>query len=414
METTLLQKRKPGKNFITNTEVPPNVYHARHLNSQRKNEEEIYFYDKQLIPWKKSSKNARNHHRFLKNMTHVMFRCRNDLTLDLVRPKKILPQCQEYYSHEEFFKGMPVAIPHFQLRNNLHPISEHNVYFLGNGGLLNLNTITGECKQIPGIPVQEYIALDISKAFAVLGEYDGKIVVYDLDRNVLIYNEMTGHETNHVEIVSNLAGPEKLLVAHNDCFVRLFDFNDLTKKSFEFKLSDPVNVSTMSPDQKLIATFGDKINADVIDITSSKIATVLKGHKDYGFSLAWHPKGNLLATTNQDGTCRIWDIRNPSKATEVLQGMIGNTNCVKFSGDGEYMAFCENYDYVHIYSVSENFCCDQVIDVFGEVNGVGFEPNEDGRTLYFGVNHVKNPGIFKYSRCKDKSSKGIQLDTTLI
>ncbi|KAK4562418.1 hypothetical protein RGQ29_005056 [Quercus rubra] len=34
----------------------------------------------------------------------------------------------------------------------------------------------------------------------------------------------------------------------------------------------------------------------------------LKGHLDYSFAYTWHQDGQILATGNQDTTCRLWDI----------------------------------------------------------------------------------------------------------
>jgi WD40 repeat protein len=42
---------------------------------------------------------------------------------------------------------------------------------------------------------------------------------------------------------------------------------------------------------------------------SDEVVASLYGHEDFGFSLAWHPNGMMMATGNQDMTCKIWDLR---------------------------------------------------------------------------------------------------------
>ena len=67
---------------------------------------------------------------------------------------------------------------------------------------------------------------------------------------------------------------------------------------------------------------------------------------------------NLIATGNQDKTCKVWDVRclkDPSAAKfgyclKSLPCKIATSSKVMFAGDyGERLIFSEAVDYLHIY-----------------------------------------------------------------
>lgn len=109
----------------------------------------------------------------------------------------------------------------------------------------------------------------------------------------------------------------------------------------------------------------------------------LKGHLDYSFSSAWHPDGRVVATGSQDTTCRVWDVRNPSRAMAVLRGRMGAVRGIKFTAGGRFMAAAEAADFVHVFDCAAGYRRSQEIDLFGEIAGVSFSP--DSEALFVGV-----------------------------
>ena len=63
-----------------------------------------------------------------------------------------------------------------------------------------------------------------------------------------------------------------------------------------------------SPDSRYIASAGS--NVVYIQQADGKLITILKGHTDQVNTLAWSPKGNILASGAADHTIRLWDVAN--------------------------------------------------------------------------------------------------------
>lgn len=128
----------------------------------------------------------------------------------------------------------------------------------------------------------------------------------------------------------------------------------------------------------------------------SQVVHKLNGHLDYSFASAWHPNGITFATGNQDKTCRVWDIRNLSKSTDVLRGNIGAIRSVRFTSDGQFMAMAEPADFVHVFDVQSGYNKHQELDFFGEISGVSFSP--DTEALFVGVWDRTYGSLLQYRR----------------
>ncbi|RRT65328.1 hypothetical protein B296_00013125 [Ensete ventricosum] len=124
---------------------------------------------------------------------------------------------------------------------------------------------------------------------------------------------------------------------------------------------------------------------------------ILRGHLDFSFASAWNPDGYTIATGNQDKTCRVWDVRNPSKSLAVLRGNLGAIRSIRFTSDGQFMAMAEPADFVHIFDVRSGYNERQELDFFGEISGISFSP--DAEALFVGVwDRSYGNGNFRHSK----------------
>lgn len=231
------------------------------------------------------------------------------------------------------------------------------------------------------------------------GGFQGELICKYLNQpDVAFCTKITTDEnaiTNDVDIDHSPTGLVRVMTANNDAHVRVFDassFACISKFSFPWS----VNNTSVCPDGRLLAVLGDNPECLIADAHSGKVVGTLKGHLDYGFASAWHPDGRILATGNQDTTCRLWDIRNLSESVCVLKGRMGAIRAIQFTSDGRFLAMAEPADFVHIFDTKTEYAMGQEIDLFGEIAGVSFSP--DTEALFIGVADRTYGSLLEFNR----------------
>lgn len=233
----------------------------------------------------------------------------------------------------------------------------------------------------------------------VAGGFHGELICKYLNKpGVSFATKIADDEnaiTNSVDISYGSSGSTRVMTANNDALIRVFDAKSFTcTDSFKFPWS--VNDTSVSPDGKLLAVLGDSTECLLADAHSGKEIGKMKGHLDYSFASAWHPNGQIVATGNQDTTCRLWDVRNLSKSLMVLKGRMGAIRGIRFSGDGRFMAMAEPADFVHVFDTESGYGSGQEIDVFGEIGGISFSP--DSEALFVGISDRTYGSVLEFNR----------------
>ncbi|XP_010269214.1 PREDICTED: uncharacterized WD repeat-containing protein C2A9.03-like isoform X2 [Nelumbo nucifera] len=308
------------------------------------------------------------------------------------------------------------TIVHFQLRNLLWATSKHDVYLMQNYSVMHWSSLLRRGKEVLNVagPIMPTVkrsgslaqplsrvqisTMSVKDNLMVAGGFQGELICKYLNRpGVAFCTKVTTDEnaiTNAVDIYRS-CNSTRLMTANNDAQVRVFDTENFACLS-RFTFSWSVNNTSVSPDGKLFAVLGDSADCFIADAQSGKVVSNLKGHLDYSFASAWHPDGRILATGNQDTTCRLWDVRNLSKSLEVLKGRMGAIRAVKFTLDGRFMAMAEPADFVHIYDVRSGYSKAQEIDMFGEIAGISFSP--DTEALFVGVADRTYGSLLEFNR----------------
>ncbi|KAK4747478.1 hypothetical protein SAY87_014064 [Trapa incisa] len=304
------------------------------------------------------------------------------------------------------------------LRNLLWSTSKHDVYLMQNysvmhwssllrrsKGVLNVaKPIIPKVKRRPGMLVEPLSRVQISTMavkdnLLVAGGFRGELICKFLSQaEVAFCTKVTAEENainNSVDIFHSPAGSLRVLTANNDARVRIFDTSNFASMG-NFNFGWSVNNASVSPDGKFLAVLGDKEDCLIADAESGKIISTLKGHLDYSFASAWHPDGRILATGNQDTTCRLWDIRNLSQSMAVLKGRMGSIRALKFTCDGRFMAMAEPADFVHVLDVQSGYSRSQEIDLFGEIAGISFSP--DAESLFVGIADRAYGSLLEFNR----------------
>lgn len=290
-------------------------------------------------------------------------------------------------------------IVHFQLRNLVYATSSSIAYVAGAGGLMRWDALTRsltralDCSRLQVSTIAAHTGAELLCA----GGFNGELLVRRLSATseapTVFSGRVSADETaitNAVEM-STAGGAARLFCSNNDCVVRQFDAGGGSLRMLSaWRLAWPVNYTAISPDATLAAVVGDACSSLLLDARTGDVVNgSLDGHLDFSFAAAWHPGGVLFATGSQDCTARVWDVRQLSTALCCLKGKLGAMRCLRFSPDGAVLAAAEPADFVHLYDVAAGFSQSQVVDFFGEISGLGFNPvdevSDGGEALFVGI-----------------------------
>ncbi|KAK7270027.1 hypothetical protein RIF29_22882 [Crotalaria pallida] len=323
----------------------------------------------------------------------------------------------KYY---EFFHNTRLVKPtilHFQLRNLVWATSKHDVYLISNYSVMHWSSLTGNLSEVinfaghvaptekhagsllEGFSMTQISTLAVKENFLVAGGFQGELTCKRLDKKGVSFCTRTTYDdnaiTNAIDIYNSLRGGTRFMASNNDCGVREYDMERFQLLN-HFHFPWPVNHTSISPDQKLMTVVGDNQRGLLVDSSTGKTLVTLVGHRDYSFASAWHPDGYAFATGNQDKTCRVWDIRRLSSPIAILKGNLGAARSIRFSSDGQYIVVAEPADFVHVYSIKEDYKKRQEIDFFGEISGVSLSPDDE--CMYIGIWDRTYASLLQYNR----------------
>jgi WD40 repeat protein len=117
-------------------------------------------------------------------------------------------------------------------------------------------------------------------------------------------------------------------------------------------------------------------------------ARSLSGHEEIVRSVAFNPRGDLLASASEDGTIILWDVATGRPRSAPLAGGGGAVNALAFSPDGTLLAAAEDAGLIRFWDVTRGRPSGQPLT--GHINGVAslaFSP--DGQTLASSTCHRK-------------------------
>jgi WD40 repeat protein len=328
-----------------------------------------------------------------------------------------------YYRFRYNARSIRSSVCHFQLRNLVWATSKQDVYYTNGSCIYHYCPITVQTHVVldlsgqavprpssflsPRLPAHgRYRRVQISTTlvkhgYLIAGGFHGEVVAMDMNTGQLLFDNPITMDDNAITNAFDLkchsqTGDMQLVCSNNDCIIRVFHlptFKYLQRFHFPFC----INQTVLSPDDKLMCVVGDHSDGLLIDAVSGQTISTLRGHFDYSFAAAWHPSGRYVATGNQDKTVRVWDVRYPSQSYAVLDGELGAVRSMRFTSDGRYMAVAECADYVHIYDTTTDYHCCQQIDLFGEITGISFSP--DDSFLFIANSDPTYGSMMEYEMC---------------
>lgn len=362
-----------------------------------------------------------------------------------ISPPFASPHSKPYYSFNRNWRSVHSTIKHFQLRNLLWAMSSNELLYVDENkvehwnsatkgaGITTLMDVSGVLPNATasnGVGVVQVCTLCAKEGVIAAGGFAGELLVQRLpdasslledDNNNSSSSEMDGTRsrfefsrsitdnengiTNAIDIFKTSSGATTIACSNNDAMVRMFDAETFQSVgtldpswAVNYSIAQPCcSNNNSSGGGRAICVVGDDTEGYIYDLSSGKKVLSLKGHYDYSFAAAWHPDGNIIATGNQDKTTRLYDLRKPSQSFALLKAHIGAVRSLRFSPDGAFLAVAEPADYVTLYDVASEYKRAQTIDLFGEVSGVSFSPDDGGR-LYVAVADITYSSAIQFDR----------------
>ena len=330
-----------------------------------------------------------------------------------------------FYQFKSFNISIRPKFNHIQLRKNLKFISTNLLLFYSYELFYLYNTITKKCQGIFYLDEEDINNLNYIVAFdAYRYKHDNSIIIIFGKTNSIIKlykfslkkkdNKLNGfiqtlkkniildeYKSDIVNSIQISLDGKYLLSSSNDGKIRVTNIEKLINESI-YIYSEPINHFSFNYKNNILGAVGDFKEVILYDIRDKNLIHSLQGHTDYGFTVKFNFENpNLMATSNQDITCRLWDLRKIGNDDENINtalfktcyGVIDSIGNLHFIPNTNFVSFFENYDYVHIYDY--NYDKMQSCYYFGRP--VGSVIQNYTNNIYVGVQINDFQGILCYS-----------------
>ncbi|MGJ3251164.1 MAG: eIF2A-related protein [Elainellaceae cyanobacterium] len=130
-----------------------------------------------------------------------------------------------------------------------------------------------------------------------------------------------------------------------------FSNSNLSKSVFTKTFASVASVA-FSPRGDLLATGNANYEIHLWHARSGRQLATCKGHTNRIWSVAFHPQADLLASGSSDCTVRLWDFSGQCLAT--LQGHTGRIWDIAFSVDGQWLLSASSDTTIQVWNLNTN------------------------------------------------------------
>jgi hypothetical protein len=303
-------------------------------------------------------------------------------------------------------------LTHFQLRHLLRATSKHEVVCsLSDSLVAKWDAIARRATPIFTLPQGQVTTLDARGGLTAAGGMTGGFAVArdgaaDPGGMMLTGTITDNAIVNSVELSFSRSGAARVMAACNDSCIRVLDLEDARRSESGaiachtvWPFATPVNHCSSSPDRSLVVAGLDSVFNSLFSAETGVEVARLIGHSDYTFCSAWHPNGTFFATGNQDGTANLYDLRKLSRPVLTIDAIMSAVRSLQFSPDGTLLAMSEGSDLVHLYDTRSGYRSGEIIDMFGDISGISFDP--DSSHFFVANSHPDHGGLFSFALKRD-------------
>ena len=126
-----------------------------------------------------------------------------------------------------------------------------------------------------------------------------------------------------------------------------------TKKQIGADVVTPGAVLSVafSPKGKMLASGGQDRDVRLWDMPIGS-ARIMHGHTDWVNGVAFSPDSKTVVSGSSDGTVRLWAAANGTQISDSLTGNAGAVRCVAFSPNGNTVASAGDDSTIRIWTLS--------------------------------------------------------------
>ena len=180
--------------------------------------------------------------------------------------------------------------------------------------------------------------------------------------------------TKNCAIFSDPKGIHTALISHFDN-IKLWDINNSSCciNTFEGH-SDYVTSITFNPSYNTIASADNGGKIKLWNIENGACTSIFQAHTEIIRSISYSPNGKNIASGSLDNTIKIWNI-DSGDCTNTFEGQVDSTNSFAFSPEGDQIVTVGDQNTAKLWCINSEQC----IRVFQEhedtISTVAFNPN---------------------------------------
>jgi platelet-activating factor acetylhydrolase IB subunit alpha len=118
---------------------------------------------------------------------------------------------------------------------------------------------------------------------------------------------------------------------------------------------DDITAVRFHPLYDLVASTSEDATTRIWDFESGQVEKTLKGHTGAVRDVDFHPKGDLMATCSNDLTIKLWDPKMGS-CVKTLHGHDHTVSCVRFLPSGDFLVSASRDKTIKVWEIATGYC----------------------------------------------------------